>query len=435
MSSHAALRAERRALAWLAGVFGLGLVLALAQLLVGLEVLYESEVGRELMGLTWTLWSLAELGGLASFISARRGPWATAALGFMLGEWALELAVNSQLLSELLQGPDAYQILDYLTIGLRTAALLAFTGALTIRRGVRPAAADLAVAALVAAVVVGNLVAALEGSRALPDWLMPLLLSATLIGAIAWRLVGIARELPNSDRQPSDPERWQTALRGTRLVRQAEVVRVVVLVAALALGFLAAGARSQGLLVALVIGGGLASLVVMGMEVFGLSLYRQIPPESEGSGPAAAAFVMAGCGALAAVAAVAGLVKVFTGADREWLEHGLNQIEHVALLTGATTLGCLLWSLRRVARRAAAPEVASMAMATLALYLGAALLSMAPSSMVLRRALGRDAQLPLKIGALVFAVAAVLRLIATLNRFEETLDAKAVSAAYEEPFA
>ena len=65
----------------------------------------------------------------------------------------------------------------------------------------------------------------------------------------------------------------------------------------------------------------------------------------------------------------------------------------------------------------------------------APLLSMAPSSMVLRRALGRDAQLPLKIGALVFAVAAVLRLIATLNRFEETLDAKAVSAAYEEPFA
>lgn len=197
---------------------------------------------------------------------------------------------------------------------------------------------------------------------------------------VRWRVLGRTpadedtRAARTADRQPElrrDLEDWQVAASGAATLRAAVILQIVLVAALLALGLLAALGRGSGagaFAFVLVLVGLLGAVAVVVLYLVGLGRLAKIPWASEARAAFSAAFqvTLLNCflGLLLLVAAA--IVLVGSRAGRESQEF-LRECQQSMSLYGLVAGASLLFGLRRVAIRLAAPRLRGLAVTTLLL--------------------------------------------------------------------
>lgn len=427
-------RARARALVWMIVAESLGLVTLTSRWLYwDAAASASSDVLELAIDVLAAATTASWLGAAASWAAADGRPLARAALGLasMSVISALVLSAIYPLWGHALD-PDTMELVSMLAwVPSRVGAILVMVSVASTSGGT----VVWTLGAVGASLRLGRLVFDAAGGVS-SEVASRLNIALAVAGTLAFVvLAALVRARPERRPAPAPAfESWGVAMRGLRAVRQAEIARVALVAAGLALLVLAMLGRSPTLAIFIALAMAVGVILVALATLVGLARARHVPLASDARGPLRAAFALS----LASFAGgvLASSIALWLALGRPPSDLGPRSFDALAIDVAALGVGstiALLVGLRRVARTLQATGAAARAtVAAIGAGLGGSALS------VLRLPIVAHAGSGLVIALTVLAVGAtVVGLVAFLGalaRIEGAL-AACERASAAEPFA
>lgn len=431
-------RAERRALGILTFFAATMLATGAIQL-----VLVLTEKGFDDLRFVWDLmqivWRAAIIGlaaGAAAWGRATRSPLGLVAT---VGIAFIALAPVLSFVGEIFElGRDLRVIFDVsrlaygvgyaaLAVGVATKVQGATRGAASVLAGIVAVAGLLAVGVGVFPKVFGGDLVEIFGQYG-PLIRDALLLALLIVARSAVRDVAPGPFYASVEEQSALKE----ALSGTNLYRNGLTVKVFAVFAGILLGILAAGARSAGFgVIVLVLVGG-ATFVGELMMFIGLARYRRQPLGTGGAVDATTGFVAAVFSVIMGLAAIVGLILALS--DRH-IARLLMDPDVTGYATVAAFLGqiFLFTSIRRVGAWLRQPAIEAGGRSLIVLFSIVTALQLLRGMPSVMKALGGAGALVLGLGMLVLTIIALVQLFGVLRELAASLHEQIFIAPFDGP--